>query len=335
MDLRPPNWSTEHCVVAGGLVLVVSLGVWIGTLAGRGEGRPGPVLWLLAGMTVAFFLGWALRSRRASVRRAVAFAVAGAVVLAWPDILSAGGSPTGYANANATLTGLGVLAAIGAAHHARRTMERRAWVLLAVGLSAATLLSRSLAGTVVLGVALVLFALGLASRWPAVAIVGALIAVLLGLGATAAVALGTDVLDLRAHIGVRGELWAAAADVARDEPVWGIGAGEFEHHNTVSSDDDLRWAHHEYLQALAEYGLVGFALVLALLGWCASATWVAAARQPAQGSLGAAALALVSLHAAVDHVWHTPAVLITFALLLGSTVDGNVIPARDPRSRPL
>lgn len=322
MTVRPSTWSVEQRTAAVGLVLVSSLGIWIAAFAGRGAGRPAPVLWLLGGVTAAFTLGWALAWRRGLVQGVVAVSVAGTVALTWPGILSAGGPPTGYANANATLTGIGVLAAIGAAHHAQRTVEHRAWAGLAIALAAAALLSRSLAGAVVLGIALALLLLSHATRWPVIAIVGGVIAVLLALGTTAATALGGDVLDLRDDIGVRGELWTAAADLARDEPVWGVGAGGFERRNPVSGDPDLRWAHHGYLQALAEYGLVGFGLLVAILGWCACLSLAVAQRRPMLGSLGGAAVALVGLHAAVDYVWHIPAVLITFALLFGSTLEG-------------
>ena len=59
---------------AGGLVLISSLGRWIAAVAGRGAGRPGPVLWLLGGVTAGFAVGWTFASRRGLVQGVVAIA---------------------------------------------------------------------------------------------------------------------------------------------------------------------------------------------------------------------------------------------------------------------
>lgn len=274
---------------------------------------------LLAGMVVATVASRVLAVRAGLVRRLVAVGVAGSLVLTWPGVLSAGGAPLGYANANATLASLGVVAALGAAQSEPDMAVRWGWIGLAGLLGGLTLAAGSVAGVVALTVALGLLGLSAATRWAGFAVVGGLIAVSLTVGVTMAVALGSDVGNLRERADVRGQLWTAAADFARDEPVAGIGPGWFAGGNPVSGDADLRWAHHGYLQAAAELGIVGLVLVAALVGWVWAALWGATRDQPVGASLAATALTVVGLHAAVDYVWHFPAVLLVASILFGVT----------------
>lgn len=305
---------------AVGLGLVALLALWVGVFAGGGEGRPWPVLLLLAGMVLATATGRVLSNRPGLVSRLVAVGIAGSFVLTWPGVLSAGGAPLGYANANATLASLGLIAALAAAQSEPDVAVRRGWVGLAGLLGALTVVTGSMAGVLVLAVALVLAGLSIITRWAGFVIVGGLLAVSLAVGVTTAVALGSDVASLGERAGTRGELWVAAADFAFDEPFRGIGPGQFAERNPVSSDADLRWAHHGYLQAAAEYGLLGLLLVVGLLGWVSAMLWVAAADRVFSSSLVAVPMTVtvVGLHATVDYLWHLPPVLLVACTLFGS-----------------
>lgn len=304
-----------------GLALVALLALWIGLFAGAGEGRPGPVLALLAGLVLTTAAGRLLAVRAGLVPRLVAVAIAGCVVLTWPGMLGAAGAPLGYANGNATMASLGVVAAVAAARSERDQSARRGWLCLAGLLGVATVATASLAGVLALAVALGLLGLSAVTRWAGFAVVGGLVAVSLTVGITTAVALGAEVGGLGERTEVRDELWAAAVDFTRDEPLIGIGPGHFADRNPVSTDADLRWAHHGYLQVAAELGLVGFALVAALLGWVWAVLWHAADDRPASSSLAATAVSVVGLHATVDYVWHFPAVLLAASALLGTAYE--------------
>lgn len=291
------------------------------------------MLLLLAGLVLAIAAGRVLAGPSGLVPKVVAVSVAASLVLTWPGVLNAGGAPLGYANGNATLSSLGLIAALAAARAERDTAVRRSWLGLAGLLGALTVATGSVAGMLALTVALVLLGLSAVTRWPGFAVAGGLVAVSLAVGVTTAVAVGSDVGDLRERADVRGDLWAAAADFAGDEPLRGIGPGKFAERNPVSSDADLRWAHHGYLQAAAELGLVGLVLIAALAGWVWSALWIAAADEPVSASLAAAAVTVVGLHAAVDYVWHLPAVLVVMCLLTGANTTRREQPRRSPAGR--
>lgn len=316
--LRSSPRSRFRSLDAIGFGLVVALALWVGLVAGDGEGRPTPVLWLLAGLVAATAVGRVLGRRPGLVPGLVAVSVAGSMVLTWPGVLRAGGAPLGYANGNATLASLGLVAALAAARFAPDAGGRRGWFGLALFLAVLTVATGSLAGVLALSLALGLVGLSAVTRWPGFAVVGGLIAVSLSLGITTAIALGSDVGGLGERAETRGELWTAAADFAVDEPLRGIGPGQFAVRNPVSSDADLRWAHHGYLQVAAEYGLLGLLLVVAVIGWVWATLWSTAVHRPASASLTAAAVTIVGLHAAVDYVWHLPPVLVVMFTLFGA-----------------
>lgn len=312
------GWPRPNGLDALGLALLAVLGGWVAF--GAGDGRHAPLLWLLAGLVVAAVTGRALALRVGLVSRMVASGIAGAVVLTWPGVLQAGGAPTGYANSNATLTALGVVAALDAARSGRSAPERRAWLGMAVLLVAFTVATGSVAGMLVLGAALSLLALSALARWPGFAVVGSLIAVSLTLAVTSVIALGDDPVGLGDRAGVRAELWAAAAELVDEEPVRGIGPGEFADRTPVSEDADLRWAHHEYLQVGAELGAVGLGLVLAVAAYVWGRLWWLSGSHPSAAAVGGAALAIIGLHATVDHVWHEPSVLLLASFWLAAVL---------------
>lgn len=315
--LRTPRPSSRR-LDGIGVALAVLFALWVSLSAQGGHGHPGPVLLLLFGLVISTAVGRVLSRRPGLVSRLVALGVVGALVLTWPGVLAAGGAPLGYANGNATLSALGLIAALGAARAELEVATRRSWIGLAALLGALTVATGSVAGVLALAAALALLGLSAVTRWAGFAVAGGLVAVSLTVGVTTAVALGSDVGGIGGRVDVRGELWAAAADFARDEPVTGIGPGQFAAQNPVSADADLRWVHNEYLQVAAELGLVGLALLAGLVGWAWATLWTTARDQPATAAVAAAAVTVVGLHAAVDHVWHLPPVVLTGSLLLGA-----------------
>ncbi|MCO8127421.1 O-antigen ligase family protein [Acidimicrobiia bacterium EGI L10123] len=312
MPLPPTTASAARRADVGALALVGGLAVWTALVAGGGEGRSAPVLLLLAGLVAAVLLGRRLAGWPGLVPKALASAIAGAFALTYPGLLGAGGAPTGYANSNATLAAVGVVAAVASARQAPAGRERQAWTAVAATLVVATLLTRSTAGIAVLALAGALLLLATWSRWPPVVAVGGAVATSLVLGLSVLLAVD-DSAPLAGSDVVRVELWSAAVDLAREEPVRGLGPGAFEARNPVTQDADLRWVHHEYLELAVELGGVGVVLVVAL----GLAVLARLALAGGDGTTAAAAVTIVAVHGTVDHVWHAPALLLVSALLVG------------------
>lgn len=324
---RPP-WTARQADVAGALIVVL-LGGWLALGAGTGGGdRPEPVLALLAGLVTAVVAGRLLADRSVPVAGPVAAAVAATFALTYPSLLSAAGAPTGYANANATLAAVGTLAAAAAARAALPGTRRQGWVLVAAALAAATAATGSVAGAAALVAGAGVAAVGVRPhRSPAVPVAGLLI-VLVVVGVTGAVASG-GAAGVRAGDELRSDLWVGAAELARGEPLRGLGVGAFEERNPVTSDPDLRWVHHEYLEVAVEAGAPGLLLVLVLAAWVAVRLWSATA-DPAAVVTAAAVATVVGLHGAVDHVWHHPAPLVLAAALFGAATR-DPLPPHAPR----
>ena len=114
------------------------------------------------------------------------------------------------------------------------------------------------------------------------------------------------------------ELWATAIDEAQARPVLGGGAGSFEQwwyaHRRVEAT--VRDAHNLYLETAAELGLVGVALLVALLALPFIAA-LRARRQPVV-PFACAAWATYLAHAAVDWDWEMPALTVCALACAGS-----------------
>ena len=319
--------SSEHrgrVVDAVGLAIGASALTWTFVASiGRPEARPAPAAWLLVAAAALLVAGRRLPTDDpATVPGAVAVAVAGAVVLGYPSILRAGGGPTGYANSNASLIGLGVVAAAAAAAATRSAPRRRAWLALAALLTIAVAATGSLAASLALGVVGVLAATSVLRTQLASAVVGGVVAVSVTVGITVAIAAGGNPLGLGERAGLRADLWAHSLEQLRAEPGRGGGPGSYGGAVPLAIDRDLRWAHHGYLQQGAEQGVVGLVLLVAIIGWVYARLWSGRSRATARTVAGAAAVTLVALHAAVDHVLHDAAVPLTLAVLVGwATAD--------------
>jgi O-Antigen ligase len=115
----------------------------------------------------------------------------------------------------------------------------------------------------------------------------------------------------------------AARQVVADHPLTGVGPGRAQL-RWEGSDGATRffaYAHNEYAQVAAELGLVGLALLVALLAALARLLWRS---RPAGGGgpwAGAvAATAAFAVHAGFDFVWHLPAVVLAVTVLAGTAL---------------
>jgi O-antigen ligase len=112
----------------------------------------------------------------------------------------------------------------------------------------------------------------------------------------------------------------AALQLAAERPLTGTGPGRavltwVQDSRRVTS----RYVHNEYLQALAELGFVGLALLVVLLGSLAWTIWRGRLHAPSTTIWAAAAagLAALAIHSALDFLWHLPAIPLAGAVLAG------------------
>jgi O-antigen ligase len=73
-------------------------------------------------------------------------------------------------------------------------------------------------------------------------------------------------------LGIRMVMWKATGRMIRDRPLSGVGAGAWENAITLYQAEGAQletdyYAHNEFLQLLAEYGLVGWLFLLALMAY--------------------------------------------------------------------
>jgi O-antigen ligase len=77
---------------------------------------------------------------------------------------------------------------------------------------------------------------------------------------------------------VRYVMWKATTRMLRGNPVTGVGAGAWEVYIPLYQEDGAQletdyYAHNEFLQLLAEYGLAGWLFLALLLGYLCQAAW--------------------------------------------------------------
>jgi hypothetical protein len=131
----------------------------------------------------------------------------------------------------------------------------------------------------------------------------------------------------------RYQYWQTAVKAYQSKPLTGIGPGTFQfywaQHGSIY--EYIRNAHSLYLETLAETGLVGFALVLALLAALLVAGIVRTLRAPplARASLAAATASLVGFYAAsgYDWMWQLPAAPVAVLLLGAAILAYRTVPA--------
>jgi O-antigen ligase len=124
-------------------------------------------------------------------------------------------------------------------------------------------------------------------------------------------------------------LWRDAWKMIEKNPVFGQGLGTFQWtypaYESVQPDTPARYAHSDYVQALAEVGVVG----LALLVWAFGAMWKTAVRNlrsnrdPLIRGVGLAAIGIltaIALQEITDFGLYIPGVLVTAAFLAGLNI---------------
>jgi hypothetical protein len=204
--------------------------------------------------------------------------------------------------------------------------------------SAAT---REREGAIVLAVAVVLMALavlaaraerGMADRplplprwagWAALAAIAALLVVpIAAAGGRQQAPPATGATNERfASLGSnRYGYWRVAIDTGLDHPLAGVGASGFRvawlQHRDVG--ENVRDAHSLELETFAELGLVGVALLAALLGGVALSARAAHRIDPVLAAGPAAALTAWAFHSAIDWDWEMPALTLVAVVLAGA-----------------
>jgi O-antigen ligase len=221
--------------------------------------------------------------------------------------------PVGYANALGILVAVSLVLAVGFLLEPVGPSARVA-LLAAAGVSAAALLLTSSRGAW-LATVVGLLALGaLRARSRAGVAIG--VTALLGVCAVAAVAAPSI------SMGDRPAYWRAAASDASAHPLMGSGAGSFDDYWLVHRPIPayVQDAHSLYLEAAAELGVVGLALLAcALLVPLATAV---AARRQAHVPVAAAAYITFLVHAGLDWDWEMPATTLA-GLACAAALLGN------------
>ena len=131
-------------------------------------------------------------------------------------------------------------------------------------------------------------------------------------------------------LGLRQVMWRATLRVIAANPVAGVGAGAWENEVPLYQEEGAQletdyYAHNEYLQLLAEYGLVGWVFLLALAAWLLASAWrtLRAAGAEAQAEAPWRAILLCSLLALlvvsnVGFPWRMATTGALFALCLAA-----------------
>ncbi len=126
----------------------------------------------------------------------------------------------------------------------------------------------------------------------------------------------------------RAEIWRDTMQLIRVYPVLGCGLGCYEsgfyRYKTVAPVHTVDFAHNDYFQLIAELGLIGFAVLLAL-GAVVVGKALAASSQPAGAEeryLGIAcvgSLTAIALHSFVDFNLYIPANALLLVWIAGTT----------------
>jgi hypothetical protein len=114
--------------------------------------------------------------------------------------------------------------------------------------------------------------------------------------------------------------WRIAIEAGADHPLAGVGASGFRvawlEHRDV--DEKVRDAHSLELETFAELGLVGVALLAALLGGVALSTRAALRADATLAAGPAAALTAWAFHSAIDWDWEMPALTLVAVVFAGA-----------------
>jgi O-antigen ligase len=159
--------------------------------------------------------------------------------------------------------------------------------------------------------------------WIAAALIAALLVVpiVAARGSESAPATGATAKRLSSLGSHRYDYWRAAVETGADHPLAGVGASGFrvEWLRRREIDDVVRDAHSLELETFAELGLVGVALLAALLGGVALSARAAHRADPLLTAGPVAALVAWAFHSAIDWDWEMPG-LTLFAVVLAGGV---------------
>jgi O-antigen ligase len=119
--------------------------------------------------------------------------------------------------------------------------------------------------------------------------------------------------------------WDVALQTWVDHPIKGIGSGGFftAWSEKPDREDQSRDAHSLYVETLAELGIVGFALLLALFGGVIACLVRLYRRAPGVATGLAAALFAFAIHAGLDWDWEMPALSMIALLLAGAVIAAS------------
>lgn len=129
----------------------------------------------------------------------------------------------------------------------------------------------------------------------------------------------------------RTQIWSVTLEVIKNNPLFGAGIGAFgvayTKYDTNSGLERVEQAHNDYLQVLADAGLVGliigvfFLFLLFKTGWKNSKTENTFRRGVVVGALSGCFAILV--HSVFDFVLHTTAISVLFLTLVSLVVSGG------------
>jgi len=198
----------------------------------------------------------------------------------------------------------------------RAIEERRGWLAFcALTMGASVALGGSRAGMALIVAEGAVLLAGARYRFAAIAVVA-----IGGLAFAAEIGARDD--------GHRRELFASAIEIARENPVFGAGLGgaglgafetAYPAHAFFDNGLIVDHAHSDWLEWLAEMGLLGVAPLLLLALWSARE----AMRQP-----WAVGMVAVYLHAAIDYPLHKPTLVLWHYALLAALVAGRAAAKR-------
>jgi peptidoglycan/xylan/chitin deacetylase (PgdA/CDA1 family)/O-antigen ligase len=315
-----------------GIVGLVAASIaWTSLVAHEAGGSAaGPVGLFIS--VAAAYTAFRLMGARASWLGPASVVVAGAVlaILSVDDLLSAGplSGPFGYVNAKSAFFAEASIGGLMLALRSGRRPGRALGTAAAAGFAVVPIASRCVAASLLL-VSIPPLALLAARRWDA------RIAVALCAVAFFVALLGTFALAARPSD--RGDgpsiervaetklserrvtLWHEALVIMVERPLLGVGPGRFaEESPTARADRDARWAHNGFLQQGAETGFIGLGLLVGLFIW--GFIRLASPGGDEVTALGAAALAVLGIHATVDYIFHFAAVPLCATALMASAV---------------
>lgn len=132
---------------------------------------------------------------------------------------------------------------------------------------------------------------------------------------------------LDAELEGRSYLFPAALNIWRENPWYGVGGWGFKYQvaehvpqSTWPSLENKGWAnvHCDFLQFLAEFGVLGFGLLLGAVGAMAHGVFRRTCRRDSLWVMGLAGLLLVGIFSAIDLPFRCPAILYAWVAVLAA-----------------